>query len=296
MTYSIIARDRDTGYMGVASQSQAFAVGSSVPWAASGTGIVATQSMGEPMYGDLGLDALRAGLTAAETLTALRSVDPYPERRQVGIVDLSGGIEVYTGDACVAAAGHAVGDGCAALANIVESPRVWESMIEAYESTTGWLPHRLLAALHAAEEAGGDSRGRRSAAILVVRAESSGRPWRDIITDLRVDDHPDSVNRISQMVEHNWRYHLTVAAFERALDGDAAAAVEELPDYQDSRELDDDLLLWRAIVLATAGQMDEARRLGADLAERSPAMATVARRFGDVDLVDAGLLGQILPN
>lgn len=281
--------------MGVATQSQAFAVGSSVPWAASGTGIVATQSMGEPMYGELGLDGLRAGLTAAETLAALRSVDPHPERRQVGIVDLRGGIEVYTGEACVAAAGHATGDSCAALANIVESPRVWEGMVEAYESSSGWLPRRLLAALHAAEAAGGDSRGRRSAAILVVRAESSGRPWRDTVTDLRVDDHPDSVNVISRMVEHNWRYHLTVEAFERALNGDTDEAVELLPPYADSRELDDDLLLWRAIVLARANRMDEARSLGSDLADRAPAMATVARRFGDVNLVDPAILATILP-
>lgn len=295
MTYSIIARDSETGYMGVASQSQAFAVGSSVPWAASGTGIVATQSMGEPMYGDLGLDALRAGLTAAEVLTALRSVDPFPERRQVGIVDIRGNIEVYTGEACVPAAGHAVGDSCAALANIVESPRVWEAMVEAYEAASGWLPSRLLAALHAAEVVGGDSRGRRSAAIVVVRDESSGRPWRDTVTDLRVDDHPDSVDEISRMVEHNWRYHRTIEAFERALDGDAEGGVELLPDYDDSRELDDDLMLWRAIVLARAGKLDEARMLGRDLAGRSPAMADVAKRFGDVGLVDPDILAAVLP-
>jgi uncharacterized Ntn-hydrolase superfamily protein len=295
MTYSIIARDPETGFMGVATQSQAFAVGSSVPWAESGAGVVATQSMGEPMYGNLGVDALRAGLTAAEALTALRSIDPHPERRQVGIVDADGAIEVYTGEKCVAAAGHLLGDSCAALANIVRGPGVWEDMVDAYENTPGWLPRRLVAALHAAEAAGGDERGRRSAAMLAVRAKSSGRPWRDTVVDLRVDDHPDSVAVLDQMVEHNWRYHLTVSAFERALDGDAAAAVEELPPYEDVRELDADLLLWRAIVLAAADRMDEARRLGAELAQRSPEMATVARRFGEVNLVGPGLLAQILP-
>lgn len=281
--------------MGVATQSQAFAVGSSVPWASSGTGVVATQSMGEPMYGDLGLDALRAGLTAKEVVVALRSIDPHPERRQVGIVDMFGGIEVYTGEACVDAAGHLAGDGCAALANIVEGPGVWESMVEAYEKSSGWLPRRLLAALHAAEESGGDSRGQRSAAIFVVRAESSGRPWRDTVTDLRVDDHPESVREITRMVEYNWRYHRTVEAFEQTLDGDTDAALEALPDYEHAAELDDDLLLWRAIVLATAQRMDEARTLTTELARRSPTWVSVARRFGDANLVDVDLLDAILP-
>lgn len=295
MTYSIIARDTETGYMGVATQSQAFAVGSSVPWAAAGAGVVATQSMGEPMYGDLGLSTLGAGLTAAEALEALCSVDPHPERRQVGIVDAQGGIAVYTGDACVAAAGHLVGDSCVALANIVQGPRVWEGMVEAYESSAGWLPFRLMAALRAAEAAGGDERGRRSAAVLVVRAERSGRPWRDTITDLRVDDRSDPVDAIDQMVEHNWRYQQTVTAFEDALDDEVDAAIKRLPPYPEGEPLDPDLMLWRAIVLGTAGRKDEARRFGDKLVRQAPHMVRVARRFGDVGLVDPELLADVFP-
>ncbi|AYY14986.1 DUF1028 domain-containing protein [Actinobacteria bacterium YIM 96077] len=297
MTYSIIAREPETGYMGVATQSQAFAVGSSVPWTTPGYGLVATQSMGEPMYGELGLDALRAGLTAAEALKALTSVDPHPERRQVGMVDAYGHIEVYTGDACVSSAGHLVGDTCASLANMVRSPHVWESMVDAYErSTARWLPRRLVAALQAAEDAGGDERGRRSAAILVVRAERSGRPWRDTVTDLRIDDHSDPIGEIHRMVEHNWRYHRTVTAFEYALDGNVDEAIAQLPHYTDSTELDPDLVLWRAIILAAAGRMEEARALGADLGNRTPEMVTVARRFGDVGLVDPAVLARIFPD
>lgn len=296
MTYSIIARDTGTGYMGVATQSQAFAVGSSVPWAEAGAGVVATQSMGEPMYGDLGLSTLGAGLTASEALQALCSVDPHPERRQVGIIDAYGGTAVYTGEACVAVAGHLVGDSCAALANIVHGPRVWEGMVEAYEKTSGWLPFRLMAALRAAEAAGGDERGRRSAAVLVVRAERSGRPWRDMVTDLRVDDRSDSVDAIDDMVEHNWRYHQTVTAFEDALDGEGSAAVDRLPPYREGDHLDPDLMLWRAIVLGTAGRNDEARRLGDELVRRAPHMARVARRFGDAGLVDPDLLADVFPD
>lgn len=296
MTYSIIAREPATGYMGVATQSQAFAVGSSVPFASPGHGVIATQSMGEPMYGELGLDMLRAGLTAREALHALTSVDPHPERRQVGMVDTYGHIEVYTGDTCVSAAGHAHGDTCASLANIVAGPQVWESMVDAYENATSpWLPHRLVAALQAAEEAGGDDRGRRSAAILVVRAERSGRPWQDNITDLRVDDHPDPVGHISRMVEHNWRYHRTVKAFEHVLDGDIDAAVDQLPPDAARADVNPDLVLWRAIVLASAGRVDEAQALGAELTRMAPRMAHVAGRFGGVQLVDPAILAAIFP-
>lgn len=295
MTYSIIARDPETGHMGVATQSQALAVGGSVPWAAPGFGVVATQSMGEPMYGDLGLDALRAGLTAAEALRALRSVDPHPERRQVGMVDRAGGIAVYTGAACVPAAGHEVGERCAALANIVRGPGVWVAMVEAYESTPGWMPGRLMSALHAAEAAGGDERGRRSAAILVVEAERSGRPWRDTVTDLRVDDDPAPVARLDRLVETNRRYHETVAAFEVALDGDVATALDLLPAAVDPELDGPDILLWRALVLGAAGRVDEAAELGRAVGRRAPAVATVAHRFGQVDLVDPDLLARILP-
>jgi uncharacterized Ntn-hydrolase superfamily protein len=228
MTYSIVARDARTGEMGVASQSQAFAVGSSVPWALPGYGAVATQSMGEPMYGELGLDALRAGLTASEALTALRSIDPHPERRQVAMVDGDGNFAVYTGDGCVPEAGHRQGKGCVALANMVVAEDVWASMVDRFEATRGPLATRLVAALHAAEEAGGDFRGRRSASILVVQAVRTGRPWRDQIVDLRIDEHPDPVKELDRLVTHSARYHQMVEAFERALDGDARAALDRL--------------------------------------------------------------------
>lgn len=294
MTYSIVARDPSTGQMGVATQSQAFAVGSSVPWAAAGSGVVATQSMGEPMYGDLGLDALRGGLTAEEALRALRSVDPHPERRQVGMVDAAGRFAVYTGEACVAEAGHLVGDTCASLANIVRSSRVWESMVETFESSSGWLPRRLVHALRAAEEAGGDQRGQRSAAVVVVQSRRSGRPWHDQVVDLRVDDDADAVARLDQLVEHTDRYHRTVEAFELALDGRGADAVAALPEQVPTPADDPDLTLWRAVVLASAGRHDEARSAGERLAATSPDFVEVARRFGPAGLVDPELLDMVL--
>lgn len=297
MTYSILARDPRTGQMGVASQSQAFAVGSSVPWALPGYGVIATQSMGEPMYGELGLDGLRAGLTAHEALTALRSVDPHPERRQVGMVDGQGRIASYTGGSCVPAAGHRVGDQCCALANMVASEDVWDAMVVAYQATSGSLASRLLAALHAAEDAGGDVRGRRSAAVLVVRAERTGRPWRDQVADLRVDDSPEPLRDLDRLVERSERYHRVVEAFERALDGDPESAADALDRVEDTDgEVDPDLLMWRGTVLALAGRGDEARRAFSRLDAVAPQFVETARRFVPAGLVPhPELLERFLP-
>jgi uncharacterized Ntn-hydrolase superfamily protein len=298
VTYSIVARDPDTGEMGVATQTQALAVGSSVPWASPGYGVIATQSMGEPMYGQLGLDMLRGGLTAPEVLAALQRVDPHPERRQVAMVDTRGGIDVYTGDGCIEAAGHRIGEDCAALANLVVSPRVWEDMVEAFESAVGPLSTRLLRALHAAEAAGGDLRGCRSAALLVVRAERTGRPWRDNVVDLRVDDADDPLAELGVMLDRSHRYHRVVAALELAMDGRADEACVDLDRMLEEDPSDEpDLLMWRALVIGLAGREDAAREAVAELQATAPAFVETLRRFGPAGLVpDPSLLDRILPD
>src|SRR3954466_6915081 len=200
VTYSIVARDPGTGEMGVATQSQAFAVGSSVPFALPGHGVIATQSMAEPMYGSVGLDLLQGGFTAQEVLTALSSVDPHPQRRQVAVLGVNGDLAAYTGESCVEAAGHLVGETCVGLANMASSPAVWEAMVERFEASAGPLPQRLLSSLQAGEEGGGDFRGRRSAAIMVIRATTTGRPWQDMVVDLRVDDSPDPLDVLADLI------------------------------------------------------------------------------------------------
>jgi uncharacterized Ntn-hydrolase superfamily protein len=295
VTYSIVARDPDSGQMGVATQSQAFAVGASVSWAMPGHGVIATQSMGEPMYGELGLDILRAGLTASEALTALRTVDPHPERRQVAMVDTCGRIDVYTGECCVAEAGHCVGQGCAALANMMASDDVWSAMVDAFEAAEGSLAFRLLDALRAAEAQGGDLRGRRSAAIHVVQAEPSGRPWRDHVVDLRVDDDPDPVGALARMMDYNARYHRVVEAFELALDDRAAEAMDILGETLPAIEHEPELALWHAVILSKAGRIDEARAIFARLDTIAPRFVETARRFRAVQLVEPELLDAILP-
>lgn len=296
MTYSIVARDRDTGEMGVATQSQAFAVGSSVPFALPGQGVIATQSMGEPMYGEIGLDLLRGGLSAQEVLTALQSVDPHPERRQVALLGPSGDVALFTGDACVSAAGHLAGADCGALANLVTGPQVWEAMVAAFESTPGPLAQRLLHSLHAAEDAGGDLRGRRSAAVMVVRARTTGRPWHDRVIDLRVDDDPDPVTGLDGLVARRLRYQRVVTAFQLALDGDPLTADRQLEELRpQDPETEPDQVLWRAVVAALAGREEAARGMLADLSATAPQFLEAARRFGPAGLLPQDLLDRLLP-
>ncbi len=295
MTYSIIARDPHTREMGVATQSQAFAVGSSVSWARPGAGVIATQSIGEPMYGELGLDLMRSGLTAPEALDALRSIDPSPERRQVAMVDCCGKLAAYTGDSCVAQAGHRVGAHSVALGNMLADSAIWTRMVEVFENSTGSLALRLVEALKAAQSLGGDIRGQRSAALLVVQAERSGRPWRDNVVDLRVDDHPEPVSELERMTRYSVRYHAAYRAFELALDGQAAAGLDLLDGSVSAAHDEPELALLHASVLAKAGRINEARRLLGQLASDAPTFLDTAHRFAAANLVDPGLFKELLP-
>jgi uncharacterized Ntn-hydrolase superfamily protein len=296
VTYSIVARDDQTGEVGVATQSQAFAVGNSVPFALPGFGVIATQSMAEPMYGQVGLDLLRGGFTAQESLTALSSVDPHPDRRQVAVLDVDGDLAVYTGSGCVEMAGHLEGENCVALANMAASPLVWESMVHRFECTGGSLASRLMAALHAGEEEGGDFRGRRSAAIVVVRATTTGRPWRDTVVNLRVDDSSDPVAELDQLMVKLARYQDVVRAFQLAIDGDALTAERELEQLRPQDPQDEpDQLLWRAVVAALAGREEVAREMLTRLRAFHPQFLEAARRFGRADLMPAELVERIMP-
>jgi uncharacterized Ntn-hydrolase superfamily protein len=296
VTYSIVARDVLTGEMGVATQSQAFAVGSSVPFALPGHGVIATQSMAEPMYGSVGLDLLRGGFTAQEVLTALSSVDPQPERRQVAVLNVNGDLAAYTGERCVAAAGHLVGDNCVALANMAASAAVWVGMVERFESSAGPLAERLLSTLQAGEDAGGDFRGRRSAAIMVIRATTTGRPWHDNVVDLRVDDSADPVAALADLLVTRSRYQDVVRAFEQAIDGDPVTADRELELLRPMDPVTEpDQLMWRAVVAALAGREDVAREMLTQLGTAAPQFLEAARRFGKAGLMPADVIERIVP-
>jgi len=199
-TYSIVARDPATGEMGVAVQSHWFSVGSVVPWAEAGIGAVATQSFVDPAYGPLGLELMRAGKSAPAALNALVSTDEDKAVRQVAMIDAQGRVAAHTGSRAIFAAGHHVGKQYSVQANLMEKPAVWPAMAKAFEASQGDLAERLLCALEAAQAEGGDIRGRQSAAIVVVRAASTGKPWEDRLFDLRVEDHPNPVAELRRLV------------------------------------------------------------------------------------------------
>ena len=257
-TYSIVARDPATGQFGVAVQSHWFQVGPTVPWARAGVGAVATQSFVKVDYGPQGLDLMAAGTPAQEALDQLLAEDANRDGRQVAMIDSQGRTATWTGPSCIAAAGHQAGKGYSVQANLMERESVWPAMAKAYETAEGDFADRLLAALEAAEAEGGDIRGRQSAALIVVRAESTGKPWLDRLVDLRIDDHPQPLTELRRLLTLH-------RAYEAMNLGDEAAASghfeEALGHYTRGAELApeiSELPFWKAVTLYMAGQKDAA--------------------------------------
>src|SRR5579872_4534304 len=209
MTYSIVAKDGKTGQLGVAVQSHAFSVGSKVPWARAGVGAVATQALAEISYGPLGLDLMSSGKSARESLEALKKIDSKIERRQIAMIDVCGGVAVHTGRECIPLAGHVVGEQFSCQANLMKSETVWEEMAKTFkrESSLGF-PERLVAALEAGQSAGGDLRGKQSAALLVVDSKVPSVNWLGTIVNLRVEDDREPIFQLKRLLRLKKAYDL----------------------------------------------------------------------------------------
>ena len=220
MTYSIVARDPATGELGVAVQSHWFSVGATVPWAEPAVGAVATQSIADPSYGPNALDLLRSGVRARDALSQLVARDRGRALRQVAVVDAQGQVAVHTGRRCVQFAGHETGRGFVCAANMMRSEGVPQAMTRAFTTAMGDLADRLLAALDAAEAAGGDVRGHQSAAMIVVRARDE--QW-DRSLDLRVEDSAFPLVELRRLLRLRQAYDLA----ERADELTAAGRREE---------------------------------------------------------------------
>ena len=312
-TFSIVARDPVTGEIGVAVQSHWFAVGQIVPWAEGGVGAVATQSFVDPTYGKLGLDLLRAGKAAPDTLRALLGGDANCEVRQVAVLDATGSVATFTGARDIIAAGGIAGNAtgsstvpCGAAggtltlgrdfavqANLMANDKVWPAMARAYTETKGDLAERILAALDAAQSVGGDIRGKQSAALIVVAAKASGKPWQDRIFDLRVDDHPTPLAELRRLVSLQRAYnHMNAGdlAVEHK-DNEAAlreyAAAEQIasstPGIPQSRLAE--MTYWHAVSMVNMQRVDEALPLFARAFALEPGWRELTPR-----LVTAGLL------
>jgi uncharacterized Ntn-hydrolase superfamily protein len=256
-TFSIVARDPATGDLGVAVQSHWFSVGTAVPWAEAGVGAVATQSFTDPTYGKLGLDLMRAGKSAPEALKALLAGDEGRDVRQVAMIDAQGRVDAWTGKSDIQAAGNIVGKDFSVQANLMLNDKVWPAMAKAFESTKGDLADRMLAALDAAQAAGGDIRGRQSAAIVIVTGKPTGQPWKDRIFDLRVDDSPEPLPELRRLVTLQRAYNHMNA-------GDLAVEKKDnegaLREYGAAEKLVPDsaeMVYWHAVALVNMGRVDE---------------------------------------
>jgi len=284
-TFSIVARDPQSGEMGVAVQSHWFSVGSVVTWAEAGVGAVATQALAEISYGPLGLALMRAGKSAPEALAALLAADEGRELRQVAMVDTQGRVAIHTGVRCIADAGHETGDGFSVQANMMAGPDVWPAMARAYREAEGDLAERMLAALEAGQAAGGDIRGQQSAAILIVNPVSTGHHWADAVMDLRVEDHPEPIGELRRLVNLQ-------RAYQRMNQGDellgAGEVKKALYQYRAAAEMApeiEELPFWHAVTLADLGRVDEALPIFRDVFARNANWATLLPR-----LPQAGLL------
>lgn len=257
-TYSIVARDPQTGDLGVAVQSHWFSVGGVVAWAESGVGAVATQSIAEPAYGPRGLELMRTGKSAPEALKSLLANDAQASYRQVAMIDREGRVAAHTGEHCIEAAGHHTGANFSAQANLMLKATVWDAMARAFETAKGDLADRMLAALEAAQAESGDIRGKQSAAILVVRGKSSGKPWADRIFDLRVEDNPEPLVELRRLVRLQRAYNHMNAGDEHFARNDIAGAVREYSAAEAIAPDNIEMVFWHAVTLANAGRVDEA--------------------------------------
>jgi uncharacterized Ntn-hydrolase superfamily protein len=260
-TYSIVARDAETGELGVAVQSHWFSVGSVVPWAEPGVGAVATQSFVDPSYGPLGLQLMRAGKDAAQALAALVGVDEYANVRQVAMVDAKGVVANHTGEKAIVEHCDLAGEGFSVQANLMWKPTVCEAMAAAYRSTRGDLGERLMAALEAAEGEGGDIRGKQSAALLVVSGDRAQPAWGGRVYDLRVEDYPEPLVELRRLLTMNRAYNRMNEGDEHLADGNVEKAVEAYGAAAALVPDNHEMIFWHAVTLAAAGQLDQAMPL-----------------------------------
>jgi uncharacterized Ntn-hydrolase superfamily protein len=283
-TFSIVARDSATGELGVAVQSHYFSVGPIVPWAEAGVGAVATQSLVLVDYGPHGLELMRSGMTARQALDSLVAADAHNEGRQVAMVDAKGTVAAYTGKNCIPDAGHRTGNQYSVQANLMANPTVWPAMAEAYEKAQGDLGERLLQALEAGQRAGGDIRGKQSAAILVVRAQSTGKPWKDWVYNLRVEDNEEPIKELRRLVRLQRAYNLNGQGDDFITENKTAEAMKV---YEAAAALAPEVVelqFWAALTMYTNGREADALKLFREVFSRERLWVDLIPRLAKVGL------------
>ncbi|MFR9807376.1 DUF1028 domain-containing protein [Pseudonocardia sp. RS010] len=296
MTYSIVARDEDSGQLGVACESHFFAPGAGVTWAQPGVGAIATQAFIDGRYGGTGMDMLAAGATAAEVLDRLRAEDPHPEVRQVGLVGATGDAATWTGRSCIAAAGSLVAGPVAVQGNMLDNDTVLPAMLDSYQRRDGDLAERLMSAMEAAEAAGGDVRGSQGAALLVVSGDRVADPWNHRPVDLRVEDHPDPIGELRRLLGYRRAFDavsgtmfapgLMVGPYTEPRPGDRDRALADLADAARVMTGNPEAEFWRGILLARSGDLAGARDQLAAPLKVNPRLGGFLGRLADAGFLD----------
>lgn len=256
-TYSIVARDPQTGEIGVAVQSHWFNVGAIVGWGESGVGVIATQSFVNPSYGLRGLELLKKGKSPQEVVDELTSSDEGRDFRQLAVLDNAGRTASYTGSKCIQSAGNLASENFSVQANLMLNDKVVPAMFESFTNSSGPLAERMLAALEAAQNAGGDIRGMQSASIILFKGVSSGKPWDDKLIDLRVEDSPEPLKELARLLK-------VQRAYEHMNNGDLAVEKGDMElamkEYSAAEEMFPDnveMKYWHAVTLANNGKVEE---------------------------------------
>jgi uncharacterized Ntn-hydrolase superfamily protein len=285
MTYSIVARDSGSGELGVAVQTCMFAVGTVVPWARAGVGAVATQAIGEAAYGPRCLDAMANGASASDALAAAIALDPMPMLRQVGVIDVHGNTACHTGEFAIDECGHVAAESYAVQANMMASAEVWPAMAAAFEREDGDLATRMLAALFAAEAAGGDARGSMSAALVVVSGARAESEAGGVVCDVRVDDHAAPLDELARLVQYNRGFGLFGQATDALIGGRADDVLRLVDDALVLVPGDENMTFVRAGALALTGRVDEAQALTRGLVAARPSWEVAIRGFATKGLL-----------
>lgn len=287
-TYSIVAIDLAGKQIGAAMQAHNFAACNGIIWAEPGVGAIASQGGSDPVYAFGGFDLLRLGKTAPQVLQGLLQGDPRPQQNQVAILDVQGNVAVHTGDRCIGEAGHASGSGYSCQANLMRNQTIWHAMSAAFEQSQGELVDRMLAALDAAENAGGDIRGAQSAAIKIVSSERPSYPWEGYGYDFKVYDHPQPLTELRRLVDtqkvHNQANKAHSMLYEKDLDDEKVAlsfeqftaAVSSMPNM-DSRVQHQ---CFYALSLSRCGRIAIALPLFKEVFALNPLWREVIKRIG----------------
>lgn len=285
-TYSIVARDPETGEMGVAVQSHWFSVGSIVSWGEAGVGVVATQSFVNPAFGPDGLELLKSGMTAEQVVDKLIADDEGRDVRQLAIIDVNGKVKSYTGKNCIPGAGNIVGENYSVQANLMLNDKVPGAMSKAFEESTGPLAERLMSALFAAEEVGGDIRGKQSAAILVVKGRSTGQVWADRLIDLRVEDDPYPLDKLNRLLKIHRAYGHMNAGDLAVEQGDMELAMKEYSAAEKMFPDNEEMKFWHATTLVNNGDLEGSLPLFKDVFKKNQNWKILTPRLVPIGLLN----------